>query len=162
MSVDLAAVIEAAVSEKLERIEAKRYGETKNPRKTVEDTDTSPRSRYIAAAVRRVVRKRDSGQCRFVDKNGKRCTERRGLEFHHHDPFGRGGDHNPDRISLMCKAHNAYLAEREYGKEVMDQFRRPGGRVSEAAPAYGLQSYIHSGMVMYDEEFLSMAPLVIR
>ena len=37
---DLAAVIEAAVTEKLERIEAKRYGETKNP--TVENTYTSP------------------------------------------------------------------------------------------------------------------------
>jgi len=139
MNVDLAVVIEAAVTEKLERIEAKRYGETKNPRKTVEDTDTSPRSRYIPAAVKRIVRRRDSGQCRFVDKNGRRCTERRGLEFHHHDPFGRGGDHDPDQISLMCHAHNAYLAEREYGKEVMDQFRRPGGRVSEAAPGYGLQ-----------------------
>ncbi len=125
MNGDLAAVIEAAVADKLERVEAKRYGETKNPRKTVEDTDTSPRSRYIPAAVRRVVRRRDSGQCRFVDKNGRRCTERRGLEFHHHDPFGRGGDHDPDKISLMCRSHNAYLAEREYGKEVMDQFRRP-------------------------------------
>jgi len=139
MNGDLAAVIEAAVTDKLERIEAKRYGETKNPRKKVEDTDTSPRSRYIPAAVKRIVRRRDSGQCRFVDKNGRRCTERRGLEFHHHDPFGRGGDHDPDQISLMCHAHNAYLAEREYGKEVMDQFRRPGGRVSEAAPGYGLQ-----------------------
>ncbi len=50
MNVDLAEVIEAAVTEKLERVEAKRYGETKNPRKTIEDTDTSPRSRYIPAA----------------------------------------------------------------------------------------------------------------
>ena len=150
MNGDLAAVVEAAVTEKLERVEAKRYGETKNPRKTVDGTDTSPRSRYIPAAVKRIVRRRDCGQCRFVDKNGRRCTERRGLEFHHHDPFGRGGDHDPDRISLMCKAHNAYLAEREYGKEVMDPFRRPGGRVSEAAPGYGLQSYTHSGVAMND------------
>ncbi len=148
MSVDLAAVIEAAVSEKLERIEAKRYGETKNPRKSLEDTDTSPRSRYIPAAVKRIVRRRDSGQCRFVDKNGRRCTERRGLEFHHHDPFGRGGDHDPDRISLMCRSHNAYLAEREYGKELMDRFRLGGGRVSEAAPEYGLEWYAPGGVVM--------------
>src|SRR3972149_3628252 len=137
MNVDLAAVIEAAVTDKLERIEAKRYGETKNPRKTVEDTDTSPRSRYIPAAGKGIVRRRDSGQCRFVDKNGRRCTERRGLEFHHHDPFGRGGDHDPDQISLICHAHNAYLAERAHGKEGMDQFRQSGGRVSESAPAYG-------------------------
>lgn len=40
MNGDLAAVIEAAVSEKLERLEAKRYGATKNPRKSVERSDT--------------------------------------------------------------------------------------------------------------------------
>jgi hypothetical protein len=108
MNVDLAAVIEAAVTDKIERIEAKRYGETKNPRKTIEETDTSPRSRYIPVAVRRIVRRRDSDQCRFVDKNGRRCTERRWLGFHHHDPFGRGGDHDPAKISLMCKGHNIW------------------------------------------------------
>jgi len=37
----------------------------------------------------------------------------------------------------MCKQHNAYLAEREYGKEVMKRYRRNGGRVSEPAPVYG-------------------------
>ena len=147
---DLAAVIEAAVTEKLERIEAKRYGETKNPRKTIEETDTSPRSRYIPAAVRRVVRRRDSDQCRFVDKHGRRCTERRGLEFHHHDPFGRGGDHDPAKISLMCRTHNAYLAEREYGKDVMDRFRRSGGRVSESPLTYGLQWYTPRSVAQFD------------
>jgi len=66
---DLAAVIEAAVTEKLDRLEAKRYAETS--------------------------------------------------------------------ISLMCKQHNAYLAEREYGKEVMKRYRSNGDRVSEPAPVYG-------------------------
>jgi len=136
MQEDLAAVIEAAVTEKLERLEAKRYGETKKPRKDLENTDTSPRSRYMPAAVRRAVRKRDGNQCGFVDKNGRRCTERRHLEFHHHDPFGRGGDHDPAKISLRCRAHNAYLAEREYGMEVMQRYRRNGDRVSEPTVAY--------------------------
>jgi len=136
MHTDLAAVIEAAVTEKLERLEAKRYAETKSPRKTLQQTDTSPKSRYIPAAVKRFVRKRDGDQCRFVNEQGRRCTERRGLEFHHHDPFGRGGDHNPDQISLMCKPHNGYLAEREYGKEVMNRYRGNGDCVSEPAPVY--------------------------
>ena len=86
------------VTEKLERLESKRYGETKTPRKSLEQTDTSPRSRYVPAAVRRAVRKRDAKQGRFVSEQGKRCTERRGLEFHHHDPFGRGGDHNHENM----------------------------------------------------------------
>ncbi len=138
MHEDLAAVIKAAVTEKLERLEAKRYAETKAPRKSLEETDTSASSRYMPAAVRRVVRKRDLGQCTFVDKHGRRCTERRGLEFHHDDPYGRGGDRSPSNVRLLCKVHNAFLAERDYGKEVMDQYRRSGGRVSESAPVYAL------------------------
>ena len=137
MHADLAAVIEAAVTEKLERLEAKRFAETKSPRKTLEETDTSPKSRYMPAAVRRFVRKRDGSQCRFVSKEGRRCPERRGLEFHHEDPFGRGGNHDPAKICLMCRRHNAYLAEREYGKEAMARYRRTGDRVSETAPVYG-------------------------
>jgi hypothetical protein len=39
---DLAAVLEQAVTEKLERLEAKRFAETRAPRKAVEDSDTSP------------------------------------------------------------------------------------------------------------------------
>ncbi|HXK39263.1 MAG TPA: hypothetical protein VJ837_00305, partial [Candidatus Paceibacterota bacterium] len=63
---DLATVIEAAVTEKLERLEAKRYARTKQPRKSVNEGDTQPKSRYIPAAVKRAVFCRDSGQCAFV------------------------------------------------------------------------------------------------
>jgi hypothetical protein len=121
---DLAAIIEQAVSEKLERLEAKRFGKTKKPRKTLAQTATRAVSRNIPAAVRRSVHARDGGRCTFLDGRGRRCTARRHLEFHHHDaPYGRGGDHSPDNIRLMCRAHNALLAEREYGKEWMTQFR---------------------------------------
>jgi hypothetical protein len=136
MHADLAGVIEAAVSEKLERLEAKRYGETQRPRKSLAESDTFPKSRYIPAAVRRHVWKRDGGRCRFVDKHGKRCSERRGIEFHHDDPFGRGGDHDPSGIRLLCRAHNLFLAEREYGKNVMERYRSTGDRVSETAISY--------------------------
>ncbi|HJS74661.1 MAG TPA: hypothetical protein VJ921_10260, partial [Vicinamibacteria bacterium] len=141
MNEDLAAVIEAAVTEKLERLEAKRYAEVKKPRKRLEETDVSPKTRTIPAAVKRAVRKRDGDRCRFVDRTGRRCTERRGLEFHHHDPFGRGGDHHPSNLSLSCKAHNAYSAERDFGKAVMDRHRGNGDRVSETGPFYRSMSH---------------------
>ncbi len=134
---DLAAVIESAVTEKLERIEAKRFAETKTPRKSVDQANTSGASRYIPAAVRRFVCERDGNQCTFVDAAGRRCTQRLGLEFHHRDPFGLGGDHNPRNVVLMCRAHNVYLAEMEYGRETMDRFRRRGDRVSDSRVAYG-------------------------
>jgi hypothetical protein len=63
---DLAAVIDAAVSEKLERVEAKRYGKTNEPKKCVEDVDTSSSSRYIPAPVKRAVCERDGNQCTYV------------------------------------------------------------------------------------------------
>ena len=83
---DLGAIIEEAVTEKLERLESRRFGKTKAPRKSVEETDTSPSSRYIPAAVRREVSERDGNQCTFVDVRGRRCNERQALQFHHHDP----------------------------------------------------------------------------
>ena len=41
-------------------------------------------------------------------------------------------------IRLLCTQHNAYMAELDYGKEKMDQYRRSGGRVSEPEPTLEL------------------------
>jgi hypothetical protein len=127
---DLAAIIEQAVTEKLERIEAKRFARTKVPGKSPAQTDTMPSSRHIPAAVRRAVYERDGGRCRFVDQQGRRCTARDRLEFHHRHPFGHGGDRSLENIRLMCRAHNQYLAEHDYGKRAMARHRRSGTRVS--------------------------------
>ena len=95
-------------------------------------TDTSASSRYIPAPVRRIVFERDGGRCTFVDNRERRCKAHERLEFHHHDrPYGRGGDHRPDGIRLMCRAHNGLMAEREYGKEWMDRFRNAQGDAAE-------------------------------
>jgi 5-methylcytosine-specific restriction endonuclease McrA len=163
---DLAAVIEAAVTEKLDRLEARRFGKTKAlsrrpqpiraaaliesdapqsetrsalgaPRKAPRKAPTKdvgpPSSRYIPAAVRRAVYERDGGQCTFVDARGNRCTERHRLEFHHAGtPYARGGHHSVRNIRLVCRQHNQYLAELEYGKEFMERQRRRRDGVSEA------------------------------
>ncbi|TDI46124.1 MAG: HNH endonuclease [Acidobacteria bacterium] len=128
---DLASIIDAAVSEKLERLEAKRFGKTKNPRTHAKDADTSPGVRGIAAAVKRFVWARDGGQCTYVNYNGRRCPERHRLEYHHDDPYGRGGDRSANNIRLMCKCHNLYMAELDFGKEKMDPYRRAADRVGE-------------------------------
>jgi hypothetical protein len=135
---DLAAIIEEAVTEKLERLEAKRFAKAKAPRKRLEDTDTTPSSRHVPVAVMRAVVERDGHQCTFVDERGRRCPERHRLEFHHHDPFGVGGNHHFDNISLRCRAHNQYQAERDYGKEVMARHGRSNGNglVRESSPGY--------------------------
>jgi hypothetical protein len=128
---DLAAIIEGAVTEKLERLESRRYAQTRAPRKGLGNTDTSPASRHIPAAVRRAVRERDGERCRYVDEQGRRCSARDRLEFHHRHPFGMGGDHSPDNIHLLCSVHNGYLAERDYGPAAISRHRR----LEKEAPA---------------------------
>jgi len=39
----------------------------------------------------------------------------------------------------MCTEHNAYMAERDYGKEKMDQYRRSPDRVGEPSPTLQLR-----------------------
>jgi len=112
---DVATIVERAVSEKLERLEARRFAKTTAPRKTLPQTDTTSTARYLPAAVRRAVTERDGGRCRYVDERGQRCSERHRLEFHHRHPYAMGGDHSLDNVRLMCPAHNRYLAERDYG-----------------------------------------------
>jgi hypothetical protein len=127
---DLAAIIEQAVTEKLERLEARRFARTTTPRKGLPETDTSPSSRSIPAGVRRAVRERDGNRCRYMDDQGRRCPERDRLEYHHRHPFGLGGDHSPQNVCLMCRAHNQYLAEHDYGREAMARYRPSGTAAS--------------------------------
>lgn len=142
---DLATVVEQAVTEKLERLEAKRFAKTRRPRASLGETDTTPGSRHIPAAVRRLVHTRDEGRCTYTDASGRRCGARGNLEFHHRKPYGLGGDHSPANISLVCRLHNQWLAERDYGREKMAQYRRGSGRVSEELGSYTLP--VHSGDV---------------
>jgi hypothetical protein len=109
---DLAAIIEEAVTEKLE---------------------TSPSTRHIPAAVRRAVHERDGGRCRYEDGHGRRCTAREGLELHHRRPFGFGGDHSVHNIALACRAHNRHLAEVDYGHDAITLHRQGRKRVVESS-----------------------------
>jgi hypothetical protein len=134
---DLATILEEAVTEKLERLEARRFARTNRPRKELRETETKPSSRHIPAAVRRVVHERDGTGCHYVDERGHRCSERHRLEFHHPYPFGRGGDHSPQNIRLLCRGHNALLAEHDYGREAMARHRVSGrGPRSPCANSY--------------------------
>jgi 5-methylcytosine-specific restriction endonuclease McrA len=157
---DLGAIIEQAVTEKLERLESGRFGRTRSRREAAGVKNVSPSTggaspaveqdsavadestararagsrttRHIPAAIRRAVYERDGGRCRYEDERGRRCTAREGLEFHHRHPFGLGGDHSIEGISLLCKAHNGYLADVDYGRNAMA--RRRASRQGALAP----------------------------
>ena len=134
-----------AISEKLARLEARRFARTVarvGSRTTAPDTDADLRGRYargsaptasrdIPAAVRRAVRERDGYRCRFVDEQGRRCSELHRLEFHHRHPFGMGGDHVLGNISLLCPAHNRSLAEHDYGEAAVRRRLSKGARAPD-------------------------------
>ena len=83
---------------------------------------------------------------------GRRCPERHTLEFHHDDPYGFGGDRSAKNVRLLCRAHNRYIAEKDYGKEKMDQSRRRADRVRERAPSFSL----------FPDGVQKMRPFVLR
>jgi 5-methylcytosine-specific restriction endonuclease McrA len=130
---DLAAVIERAVTEKLERLEAQRFGNSKAPRKALTKRVNRSASRHIPVAVRRAVCARDANRCRFVDEEGRRCSERNRLEFHHRHPYAMGGDHSPGNVSLLCAAHNRLMAEHDYGRAAILR-NLPSAEVHRRAP----------------------------
>ena len=75
---DFAAIVEQAVTEKLQRLEARRFARTQAPRKTVSQSHTSPSSRQIPAPVQRAVHQRDGGRCRYVDSKEGDARHARG------------------------------------------------------------------------------------
>jgi hypothetical protein len=86
-------------------------------------TSSRIRSRHIPARVKRAVWIRDGGRCAFVAAQGRRCTERVFLEFHHREPYALGGEATVTNISLRCRAHNVYEAELAFSAGVSNSPR---------------------------------------
>jgi len=107
--------------ESAERVESAKRVESAE---RVEQTATSSPSRQIPAAIRRAVSKRDGERCTFVSATGRRCSSRDFLEFHHREPWARHRSHAIDGITLRCRAHNQYEAERDFGAKHMARFRK--------------------------------------
>ncbi|NBS53856.1 MAG: HNH endonuclease [Spartobacteria bacterium] len=87
------------------------------PRKTMQTTN----SRYIAPQTRRATYQKSSGQCSYVDSiTGRRCEERKHLEVDHINPFAKGGDHSPENLQILCRAHNMMRARDEFGDRFIE------------------------------------------
>jgi hypothetical protein len=92
-----------------------RPGTDKAPAVKPEVTASRPPSRVIPREVKRVAWRRDEGRCAFVSPEGRRCTERTFLEFHHIQPFARSGPATVENIALRCRRHNEYEADLIFG-----------------------------------------------
>jgi 5-methylcytosine-specific restriction endonuclease McrA len=109
-------VLHACIRRTIAQCESRRRGADRpRPRKT----KRPPAGRGIPTAVRREVWRRDAGTCAFVATDGKRCGSNHQIEFHHIEPFARGGPPTVDNIEIRCKAHNRYAAEADFGREFM-------------------------------------------
>jgi len=75
---DVASVLDRALDELIARLERRKCGAARRPRKQTQ----APRGRNIPAAIRREVWRRDGGRCTFVGDSGHRCDEHSRLEVH--------------------------------------------------------------------------------
>jgi hypothetical protein len=121
---DPGAIFDRAITLLLAHVENKKLGATAKPRPRPpirRETDnegirTPPLpSRAVPRAVKRAVWSRDGGQCAFVSVDGRRCTEREFLQFHHVQAHAKRGPATVDNISLRCRRHNQYEAELVFG-----------------------------------------------
>jgi 5-methylcytosine-specific restriction endonuclease McrA len=120
---DPGAIFDRALGLLLKEVERAKLGATakpRPPRSIRPGTDTPIRkraipSRDIPQAVRRTVWRRDGGQCAFVSLEGRRCTEKTYLEFHHLQAYAKQGPATVANIALRCRRHNQYEAELVFG-----------------------------------------------
>jgi 5-methylcytosine-specific restriction endonuclease McrA len=82
---------------------------------------STPQRAHLRNEVRRAVVARDGHRCSFVGKDGQRCEGHAFLQFHHQRAWALGGADTTENLSLMCRAHNRLLAERELGAERIAQ-----------------------------------------
>jgi hypothetical protein len=115
-------IVDRAIALLLERVEKAKRGAVSRPSRpsVIRPGADGPAaagvdSRHIPNEVKRGAQRRDKGQCGFVSADGRRCTERTFLEFHHVIPYARGGRATIDNISLRCRRHNQYEAELVFG-----------------------------------------------
>jgi len=133
---DPAVIFDRALTVLLEKVESRKHGVTaraRTPKPVVPAPAASSRhmpaaaagSRHMPAAVRRDVVRRDAGRCAFVAVDGRRCTERAFIEYHHaRTPYAHGGEATAENIALHCRTHNAYEGRRIFGPSLPREIRQ--------------------------------------
>lgn len=132
---DLGAIVERAIAALLDQLQRTKLAATPRPRASA---GSHSASRRVAAAVRREVWRRDEGRCAFVGERG-RCSETAYLEFHHVEPFARGGATTAANLELRCRSHNAYEATLVFGEcevPVVREHPTGGGWDARSGPSW--------------------------
>jgi hypothetical protein len=123
---DLNAVLETLIELGFEQVEKRKFATTDRPRRSTSVPRANPR--YVPAAVKRMVWRRDGARCTFVGTNGHRCEARAFVEFEHIIPVALGGLASVEKLRLLCRAHNHFVAEQAFGAEFMKKKREQAQR----------------------------------
>jgi hypothetical protein len=109
---DLAQIVDRALTVLIDELLRRKFAATPHPRRNrgqAEDSD------HIPADVRRAAYVKDAGRCSFVSTDGRRCGERRFIEFHHVIPRAADGKATVENIQLRCRAHNGHEVDLFFG-----------------------------------------------
>ena len=117
---DIGEIFEEALALYVAKLEKRKNGKTDRPR-SAPPSDAPAGARYVPAATKRAVHERDGGQCTFVSRDGKRCTERANLEYDHVCGSALGGKSTVDEVRLLCRTHNLHAARELYGAKFIDR-----------------------------------------
>ncbi len=118
---DLAALFERALDALIEQETKRRFGASGRPNRR---RPLSPGSRHVPVEIARQVWERDSGQCTFIDEQGRRCSERRFITLEHIEPFALGGPPTLENLCLRCMSHNVQAARKLFGDTTIEAKRK--------------------------------------
>jgi hypothetical protein len=136
---DLAQVFDRALTALIDDLVRRKFAATPHPRDSrgqAQDSDGIP------AQVRRAAYVKDGGRCSFVSSGGRRCGERRFIEFHHVIPRAAGGQATVENIRLRCRAHNGHEVDLFFGPGKRKWRGEAAGRLG-ARPGTSTRSTMH-------------------
>jgi 5-methylcytosine-specific restriction endonuclease McrA len=156
---DLTKVFDRALDALIAKLEKQKFAATDRPRAPRAASDPTARTRHVPSHMRRAVWERDGGRCTFTSAEGRRCEARTRLEFHHVEPFACDGETSVENLRLRCRPHNQFEAERELGRDFMNEkraearhARAEGSRAAiEARRNAALVSDIRDGDDVHDD-----------
>ena len=113
----LEAVLHECLRVTLEACEKRRRGAGRPAANENGAAATNAPSRYVPAAVRDEMWRRDEGRCTYVAEDGRRCASTQLLQLHHIVPFARGGLATSSNLTLRCACHNQLAARQDFGED---------------------------------------------
>ena len=124
--------------------------------KSGEPLNIGRKSRSIPPAIRRAIKRRDSG-CRFPG-----CTCSRFVDAHHIRHWADGGETSMGNLVLLCRRHHRMVHEGGFGVKTQPdgeiRFTYPDGRTLTTAPDGGFRGNVESIRINNRNNGLDITP----